>query len=91
MVEFVGNPLNRQLLNSAMLGANTAGANQRISALAQDRIVQQLQKDLDNYSSPFTTKINLLNERSAKLNDLKFGIATGQKAIEASTEKFQEI
>ena len=91
MVEFASNPLNTQLLNSAMLGANSAGANQRISALAQDRIVQQLQKDLDNYSSPYSTKINLLNERSSKLNDLKFGIATGQKAIEASTEKFEEI
>ena len=31
-------------LTAASLGANSAGANQRISALAQDRILQQLQK-----------------------------------------------
>jgi hypothetical protein len=91
MVDITVNPLHTSLLNAASLGANSAGANQRISALAQDRILQQLQDDLDNYSSPYTTKINLLNERSSKLTDLKFSITEGQKAIEASTEKFKEI
>jgi hypothetical protein len=91
MVEFTTNPLNTSLLNAASMGANQAGFNQRISAIAQERILQQLQDDLDNYASPYTTKINLLNERASRLTDLKFGITEGQKAIEASTEKFEEI
>ena len=91
MVDITVNPLQSSLLNAAMLGANTAGANQRISALAQNRILEQLQDNLDNYSSPYSTKINLLNERASKLTDLKFSIMEGQKALDASTEKFKEI
>ena len=77
MVDITVNPLQTSLLNAAMLGANSAGANQRISALAQNRILEQLQDNLDNYSSPYSTKINLLNERASKLTDLKFSIMEG--------------